>query len=168
VEKGGLEALQNAGHAVDRGKPVALTLQLGRERYYQRSAVRMYIETLRIADPQMTVLFPDRERRFVVMAEATAVLGLLKEPQQSQPPEQQDGLIRAIENNDVAFLRSLPGFHWQTITSERTNAEALQLMREADARAMVVVDSEQRPIGVVKRDDIMARLLVELAGSHKA
>lgn len=157
VQKGGIQALREAGQHLQKGKPVALTLQLGRQDY-DLGALRAYLETLRIADPETTVLFLDGGGGMVAYAEASAVLGLLGEPQQGQQ------LLDAIKSANVPYLRQLPGFCWQSITTERSNAEALQLMRELNARTVVVVDSEKRPVGVVKRDNIIAQLLVQLAG----
>jgi hypothetical protein len=158
IQKAGVARLKDIGLAIDKGKPVALTLELGR-RDYTLDALRQYIETLRIADSEMVVLFLDHSGGLVATAEGATLLGLLTK---------HDGprLINAIKEADVTFLRSLPGVLWQSITKERSNAEALQAMREANARTMVVVDSNKKPVGIVKRDQIMARLLVELAGVH--
>jgi hypothetical protein len=159
VQKGGMQALQQAGQNLESGKPIALTLQLGKQDY-DATALRRYIEVLRIADPEATVLFLDQAGGLVAYAEATTILGLLEDQEQS------NRLIEAIRGSNIPSLRQLPGFCWQSITKERSNAQALQLMRELNARTVVVVDNDKRPVGVVKRDHIIAELLVELAGVH--
>jgi hypothetical protein len=160
VQKGGVDALQEQGQRLQKGRPVALTLQLGNANH-DASALQAYIETLRISDPEMSVLFLDQAGALIVYAEASAILGLLRQPAQSGP------LMAAIKQPNIGYLMALPGFAWQTISSERSNAEALQLMRELNARTLVVVDAQKRPIGIVKRDHIMARLLIELTGTRK-
>ena len=45
--------------------------------------------------------------------------------------------------------------------------DALEKMRQQSARSIVVVDSEGAPIGVVKRDDLVSRLLEKLATPDK-
>jgi predicted RNase H-like HicB family nuclease len=161
VQKGGLQALKDAGQKLEKGKPVALTLKLGQQNY-NKTALKQYIEALRRADSEMVILFLDANGRLIATAEAETLLSLIRDASQSSE------IFQAIENSDAAYLRSLPGFHWETITRERSNAEALQLLREANMSTIVVVDSDKIPIGIVKRDDIIARLIVELAGNRQS
>jgi hypothetical protein len=158
VQKGGMQALRAAGQQIEQGKPVALTLKLG-QRNYSAAALKPYIETLQEADREMIVLFLDEDGKLVASADADTILNVLRKPGNGQQ------LIRAIAESSVARIRSFPGFHWEVITSDKSNAEALQMMRETNTKTMIVVDSQNRPIGVVKRDHIIARLLVELAHS---
>jgi hypothetical protein len=65
------------------------------------------------------------------------------------------------------FFLNLPGFHTNSIKASDSNAVALEKMRQQNARSIVVVDSEGVPTGVVKRDDLVSRLLEKLATPDK-
>ncbi len=160
VEKGGLKALKEAGQLLEKNKPVALTLVLGRPGYYVKNVIMAYINTLSVVDPGMTVVLVDSEEKFVAMAEATSVLRTLdREPMAS-------ALIRAIGEDDRNFLRA-EGFVEQRINEGASNIDALDLMEAQNLHTIVVVDRDLRPIGIVRRDDIVARLLLTLASTTR-
>jgi predicted transcriptional regulator len=69
----------------------------------------------------------------------------------------------ALASGNRDFFVNLPGFHTNTIKAADSNATALEKMRAQNARSIVVVDDQGTPAGVVKRDDIVSRLLEKLA-----
>ncbi len=155
VQKRGLQALRDAGQHLEKGKPIALTLQFGRSSY-NADELRQYIDTLRTADREMSVLFLNANGQLVTWTDGTTLSTLLADHDQSIQ------LLQAVRDSNTNYFQNSPEFRSETITKDRSNAEALQIMRETNARTMVVVNNEKQPIGVVKRDDIIARLLVEL------
>ena len=135
-----------------------MSFQLGQQNYDVGIATK-YIEFLLLTDREMMVLILDSNRHFVAMTEGTTMLTLL----------QNQGLqIRnALAGGDKNFFLALPGFHTNSIKATDSNATALEKMRQQNARAIVVVDDQGMPTGVVKRDDIVSRLLEKLATPDK-
>jgi hypothetical protein len=158
IKKGGLAELQGLGAKLSRDKPIALSFQLGKPGYDADVATK-YIEFLLLTDREMMVLILDENRHFVAMTEGTTMLTLLK----NQGPQ----ITSALTGNNKAFIVNLPGFHTNSIKATDSNAVALEKMRQQNARAIVVVDDQGTPTGVVRRDDVVSRLLEKLATPDK-
>ena len=162
VRKGGLRALKQAGQRLDSNKPVALTLELGRRGYYSQHAIKAYVETLSLVDPNMTVLLVEGDGKFVAMAEATSVIRALDNDIIAS------NFLHAIETGDRMLLMDEVGFVDVSVGQNATNVEALSKMQSENLHSIVVVDGNSRPKGIVRRDDIVARLLVKLAAPKTA
>jgi len=160
VSKGGPAELAGLGASLPRNKPVALTFQLGQPGYNVQLA-RQYIQLMLLTDPQMSVLVIDKDRRFVAMTEGTTMLTMLNNPAQGQQ------IIAAISDGRPDYLLGVPGFHVNTVKADDSNATALERMRVENVQSIVVVDDDKRPAGIVKRDDLVARLLEKLATPDK-
>jgi hypothetical protein len=158
IEKGGLSELQGLGARLQKDKPIALSFQLGQQRYDADVAIK-YIQFLLLTDRNMTVLILDADRHFVAMTEGQTMLTLLQ--------NQGQRITGALANNERNYFTTLPGFHTNSIKATDSNAIALEKMRQQNARAIVVVDDKATPTGVVKFDDIVARLLEKLATPDK-
>jgi CBS domain protein len=158
VQKGGLAELQGLGPKLQKDKPIALSFQLGQQNYDVDIATK-YIDFLLLTDRDMTVLILDSSHHFVAMTEGTTMLTLLRAPGQQ--------ITGALAGGNRDFFVGLPGFHTNTIKATDSNATALEKMRAQNARAIVVVDDQGTPTGVVKRDDIVSRLLEKLATPDK-
>jgi hypothetical protein len=158
IEKGGLSELQGLGARLQKDKPIALSFQLGQQRYDADVAIK-YIQFLLLTDRNMTVLILDADRHFVAMTEGQTMLTLLQ--------NQGQRITGALANNERNYFTTLPGFHTNSIKATDSNAIALEKMRQQNARAIVVVDDQATPTGVVKFDDIVARLLEKLATPDK-
>jgi CBS domain-containing protein len=161
IGKEGLDALPAIQANLPKDKPIALTFQLGPHGYNTDVAIQ-YAQALLIVDSEMTVVILDPDRHFVAMTEGTTFLRLLQAPGLGQR------VLTALNGGDRNFLLALPGLHTNTIKTSDNNATALELMRLQNARAIVVVDADNRPVGIVKRDDIVARLLEKLAIPDKS
>jgi hypothetical protein len=158
IQKGGLAELQGLGARLQKDKPIALSFQLGQQNYDVDIASK-YIEFLLLSDRDMMVLILDPARHFVAMTEGTTMLTLLKNQGQQ--------ITRALASSDKNFFVNLPGFHTNSIKASDSNAVALEKMRLQNARAIVVVDGQGTPTGVVKRDDVVSSLLEKLATPDK-
>jgi len=159
VAKGGLAELQGLGAKLQRNKPIALTFQLGQQGY-DVDITTKYVEFLLLTDRQMSVLIVDQDRRFVVMTEGSTMLTLLKQGQGQQ-------ITSAISGSRKDYLLNLPGFHVNSVKATDSNAAALEKMRVENTQSIVVVDNDNRPTGIVKRDEIVARLIEKLAAPDK-
>jgi len=158
IQKAGLAELQGLGARLQKGKPIALSFQLGQQNYDVDVATK-YIEFLLLTDNDMTVLIVDSNRHFVAMTEGTTMLTLLRNQGQQ--------IRNALATANSLFFITLPGFHTNSIKATDSNATALEKMRAQNARSIVVVDDQGTPTGVVKLDDIVARLLEKLATPDK-
>jgi len=158
IQKGGLAELQALGPRIRKDRPIALSFELGRQNYDVGIALK-YVQVLMLSDSDMSVLILDPNHQFVAMTEGTTMLTLL----QSQGQQ----IKNALGSGDKNFFLSLPGFHTNSIKATDSNATALEKMRAQHARAIVVVDDHGSPTGVVKRDDIVSRLLEKLATPEK-
>jgi CBS domain protein len=158
IQKGGLAELGGLGQRLQRDKPIALSFQLGQQNYDVETAIK-YVEFLLLADNEMTVLILDSGGHFVAMTEGTTMLTLLR----NQGLQIRD----ALGNANKQYFVTLPGFHTNSIKATDSNAVALEKMRQQNARSIVVIDNDGKPTGVVKRDDIVSRLLEKLATPDK-
>jgi CBS domain len=158
IQKGGLAELQGLGTRLHKDKPIALSFTLNQQGYDVDVATK-YIEFLLLTDREMMVLILDSGRHFVAMTEGTTMLTLLKNQGQQ--------ITRALAAGDKNFFVTLPGFHTNSIKASDSNAAALEKMRQQNARAIVVVDDQNTPTGVVRRDDVVSRLLEKLATPDK-
>ena len=157
VEKSGLAALDERRATLVPGKPVAMTLQLGRRDYYSDSVIAAYARTLLTFDPKLTVIFVDENGRFVASSSGTSVMAAM------QSGEQGSELVNAIENADLLRIKDLVGQTTNSVTVSTSNTAALAVMLRDGVESIVAIDDMQRPIGVVRRDDIVARLIVKLS-----
>lgn len=157
VEKGGLDRILSQREGIEPGQPIAIVLTLGRQNYYNERAIQEYIRTFLTLDPDLTVIFQEQSDRFAASANANSVLAAL------QLDEYAQRFLRAIETSDLLALRRLVVLTTNAVRTETTNAEALQLMLKDGVDAMVKVDEQGVAKGIVRRDQIISYLMVELA-----
>ena len=161
IAKGGYAQLENIDKDLIPGKPVAVTLQLGRSGYYQPPAIARYIEVLSQHDPDMSVVIIDPNGKFVAAAKGDVVLRLLNDP------EQTGRFMSALDGAAPDAMLSIGGFSDKSIADTASNVDALQKMQAQNTARLVVVTPAGMPEGVVLRDMIVTRLLVELAPEAK-
>lgn len=158
IEKAGLDALREAREGLEPGKPVAISLRLGRSGYYSEQAIATYIRAFLTFDPNLTVIFIEAGNgRFVASSNGIAVLAAL---------ELQDydrRFVQALESSDLLALRRLVVLTTNSVDAETTNAQALQMMVADGVDAVVKTDAAGMAVGLVRRDEIISRLMVELA-----
>lgn len=156
VEKRGMSALEAHRATLEPGEPVAMTLVLGRSGYTPQASAR-YARVLLSVDPGLTVIFVDAEGRFVASASGASMLAALENEEQGWE------LIEAIGAGDIARVEEHVGLTTESLEAGTTNAEALEAMLGIGASSLVVVDESERPVGVIRREDIVAKMLVKLA-----
>ena len=59
---------------------------------------------------------------------------------------------------------SFPGILQTTVNADATNVDALHAMQKLNLDAIVAVDAEHKPVGVVERDQLLTRMMLRLAG----
>ena len=158
IEKGGLEALQQYRDSLEVGKPIAISLRLGRLGYYNENAIADYIRVFQPFDPNLTVIFIEGESgRFVASANGNSVLAAVVVQDFNKI------FLNALEGSDLLALRRLVVLTTASVSAETTNAEALHLMVQEGVDAIIMVDPAGQATGVVRRDEIISRLMVKLA-----
>lgn len=158
IEKAGLDALTEAREALEPGKPVAISLRLGRSGYYSEHAIATYIRAFLTFDPDLTVIFLETDSgRFAASSNGNAVLAALELQDYDQR------FLRALEASDLLALRRLLVLTTNSVDAETTNAQALQMMVADGVDAIIKTGERGRPVGLVRKDEIIARLMVKLA-----
>ena len=158
IEKGGISAIQQYRENLEVGKPIAISLRMGRQGYYSERAIAEYIRSFLTFDPDLTVIFVEEgSRRFVASSNGNSVLAALEIQDYDQR------FLRAIEGEDLLELRRLVVLTASSVSEETTNAEALQMMVNDGVDAIIKTDGAGLPVGLVRRDEIISRLMVKLA-----
>ncbi|TIV64688.1 MAG: hypothetical protein E5V86_14560 [Mesorhizobium sp.] len=75
--------------------------------------------------------------------------------------------MAALRGSDPAAIRTVGGFSDKSIADTASNVEALQKMQSENTARLVAVTAAGVPEGIVLRDMIVTRLLVELAPQDK-
>ncbi len=157
IEKSSLEALEQRRETLTPGRALAMTLQLGRGGYYNDRVIGAYTRTLLTFDPNLTVVFVDGDGRFVASSNGASVLAAMESGDQGQR------LVDAIAGGDLLEIKRLVGHTNNAAKPGVTNPEAHDAMLRDGVESLIAVDDAGRPVGVVRRDDIVARLPVKLA-----
>ena len=109
VAKGDYVQLENVDKKLVPGKPVTMTLQLGRSGYYQPPVIAKYIEVLSQHDPDMSVVVINASGKFVAAAKGDVVLRLLKDP------EQTSRFMSALDGSAPDAILAIGGFSDKSI-----------------------------------------------------
>ena len=72
-------------------------------------------------------------------------------------------LEQAITAGDLTRLRTLVSISEKAVDKAELNGTALKKMIDAGVKSLVAVDANGRPVGVVRRDRIVAKLVASLA-----
>jgi hypothetical protein len=161
VEKETPERLSALIAGLKPNVPIALTFQLGKG--YDLENAKNYVRTLLLLDNEMAVIIQDDDTKYVAMTEGMTLLLLLNVPVVAEARK----FLDAISGKDKSFFNRTNGFHHSSVQKTDTNSEALKLMRDENQGQIVVVDDKTHVVGVVKRNDIVARLVEKLAISGK-
>lgn len=156
IEKAGVSELQRYRENIEIGKPIAISLSLGRQGYYSEKAIAEYIRAFLTFDPNLTVIFVDEAGRFAASANANAVLAAL------ELTDYDRRFVTALENSDLLELKRLVALTTRSVDADTTNAEALRMMVTDGVDALIKTEAG-RPVGVVRKDEIVSRLMVQLA-----
>lgn len=158
IEKGGIAAIQGYRDSLQPGKPLAISLQFGRDGYYSQDAIAEYIRAFLTFDPDLTILFVDEATgTFVASSNANSVLAAVEVAGGQQP------FISALESGDLDRLRSLVALTTATVSATTTNAEALQAMVADGVDSIIKTSDDRVAIGLVRRDEIVSRMMITLA-----
>jgi hypothetical protein len=161
IEKGGIDAIRGYRESLEPGKPIAISLTLGRQGYYSQTAIAEYIRAFLTLDSGLTVIFVDQATgQFVASSNANSVLAAVEVEGGEQP------FIWALESSDLDALRKLVILTTATVTETTSNADALKAMVADGVDSIVKINAGGTPIGLVRRDEIVSRLMITLASGN--
>ena len=161
IEKGGIDAIQGYRESLQPGKPLAISLSLGRQGYYAQDVIVEYIRAFLTFDPNLTILFvDDSSGKFVASSNANAVLAAV------ELADGQQRFISALESGDLDQLRSLIVLTTATVSETTTNTQALQAMVADGVDSIIKTNAEGVAIGLVRRDEIVSLLMITLASAN--
>ena len=140
------------------GAPIALTLKLGDPTSgYDKYAIHQYIEALIKVDPELTVILNSSDGIFKASTDGAAVLSIVNNDHYGMELEQ------AITSGDLNKLKTLVSISEKAVDKLESNGSALKKMIDAGVKSLVAVDANGRPVGVVRRDRIVAKFVASLA-----
>lgn len=156
MAKEGLGALQRMKPNIDESRPLVMTMVLGKGRYYDWGAVTQYMDFLAQYRNFKFVIFLDDKERFVAYMRSWAFKGLMGLPQLGNE------FINVINEGRLQDLYRYPGVEKETISIKSSNAEALRQMTAQNLEALVVIEEDRKPRGVVEREQVVGRMLLTL------
>ena len=157
VAKSGLQYLNKMVERIDSGKPILLSLTLGPGKRYQRLALIRYIEALSQFRNFKFVVILHQDKRVFAYIPVNPFLELLHRKALA------DEFIQAINQGEINALSQYPGITKKTVSTKKTNIEALREMMSLNFDELIVTDEEERLKGVVERDQIVSKLLLSMA-----
>lgn len=159
VTKGGPSTLMRQMRKPVPDRNVALTLTMGRR--YSADWVQTYLSSLLSQGSGLSVVLLDDDNRHLASTSGPKLLTAMR----ADDGQTADDLIDAIAlpaPEGLEQLGNLVALNRDTLSPDATNADALRKMVEADLQAMIVVGADGRLAGIVRRDDIIAKLLLKL------
>jgi hypothetical protein len=160
IAKGGAGDIPAIRDGLVAGRPLAVSLQLGRRGYYQPEVISQYVRAFMAFDPDLTVIFVDDQGgSFVASASGQSVLAVV------DGQETASRFVNAIEFGNIDELAALVLLTTGRVTAETTNTQALQMMQDDGVDALIQVDVAGLPTGVVRRSVIVGKLMLTLAAA---
>lgn len=152
-EKG---ALDDRLKQLDQAQPIALFLELGGHPY-DRADILNHVHNLGRYRNFKLAVFVDRNRDFVAYMPSWALERVLST----------DGLgdefTGVIVQGRVGDLRQYPAVITQALSEGSNNYVALDEMRRRNLEVLVVVNNNRRVVGLLERDQVLARMVLSLS-----
>ena len=135
-----------------RTQPALLSLELGRKEPYRPEQLAEYVDALSASPNFRSVVFVNRDGRFEASMSARTFMQILQS-------ERREALVEAIHRGDVRGLAEISGVVTLALAEGTTNETALRAMDTANTDALVVLDEDERPTGIVEKSKILSHLL---------
>ena len=136
-------------------KVAAVTLEIGRQGYYNNGAIKRYLRELTQFAFFKYVLFQDQNNRFKGIIPATEML--------NQMENQGLDLVRLIESGNITTIQ---GVNTVALPSDSSKQKALQIIDESGLSELPVVDDGGSFVGVVERSKITSSIVAQLVSSN--
>jgi CBS domain len=144
-------------------KPIVMSLVQDHLRYDRQAVLTRLTQLAQFRSLRFLVVLDQNQRVLAYLPHRSAAR-LLDDPDRGG---QFIDLVNAGDSN--AFTSTaLPGLVTKTLRARSSNADALKIMEEHNLEALVVVDDNDRMLGVVERPQVLSKMLlaVTAAGSR--
>jgi hypothetical protein len=156
IAKEGIRDIQARLGRLDESRPILMTIKVGQQASYDWDALKRYMTALSQFRNFKFIVFIDQNDRLLAYMPSWAFRGLIN------LPELGDEFINRINQGDIADLRRYPGVVQETISTRSSNVDALRQMMRQNLEALVVTDEQGLLKGVVERDQLVSRILLDL------
>jgi hypothetical protein len=159
VEKEGLGALRSIDNQLNPKQANALLLRVG-SADYRAGAITQYIKTLKAVGTATYVIFVHKDSgNFIGSANGDQILAILD-----------SSFASKAFMEELCSSNSEPFHNYDFLITDRlgatdTNKTALEKFRESGASGLVVVNN-LKPVGVVDRNRLVTKLMINLAVSR--
>jgi CBS domain-containing protein len=150
------DLLKRTAGEIDQSRPVVMTMTIASNGKYTVEHLEQYLDVMSQFRNFTTVVFLDREQRFIACMEAWALKQLV------ELPDLANEFVGLVNAGDQAGVLRYPGVLRKTISPTSTNVEALREMQAHNVDALVVVDEDWKLRGVVERYQVLSRLMLSL------
>jgi CBS domain-containing protein len=149
------DLLKRKAGEIDQSRPVVVTMTIASNGQYTVEDLSDYLGIMTQFRTFTTVVFRDREQRFIACMEGWALKELVELPEANE-------FVALVNAGDQAGVLRYPGVLRKTLSPTSTNVEALREMLANNIEALVVVDEDRKLRGVVERDQVLSRLMLSL------
>jgi len=163
IPKGLPQDLKDRVNKITDGRPIVMTMTLGKTGFYNAGAVEAAIRALSQFRNFKFVIFVDQSNKLVGYMPSWTLSAMLE-----SDPDSATNFIDDINNGHADELKARLGVITERVTTDTINVEALQKMEKLNIEALVVVDPKNEAVrGVVERDRILSRMLIALTRGIK-
>lgn len=164
IPKTGLIEIERKLQSLTPGKPVTMSLTLGRGDY-DALVLHSALQALMRIPNFRFVVFLYQDGRLLCYTRASSILHLLDADQNGVMTLAGTGrdLVHAVNTGDVSRILKYPGMIRKAITVNASNEQALDAMGSVGTDAILVVTEEGIPAGVAEMGPIMSRMIAALA-----
>lgn len=146
---------------IQEGKPVILTMIMGKNKYNTQSWSDYLRDLSNYPNFKLTIIRDDNN----------GLVAYIPVPRLKRASELQTddfkALIDAINRGDKASLLTIPGVFTRTMPPRTTNANALRTMEKYGLEAIPVVDKDNRVLAIADRERILSHMILALIGADK-
>jgi hypothetical protein len=153
--EGGVRKLL-ASKAKNPQRPVVMILPIDPKVKYNADDVKRRLGRLSPLRNFKLVVFLDKNKHVVAYMEAWRFKELIEQPELARE------FVQLIDSGQ-SVIDFNPSVATETISMTSTNFEALRRMQEQNLEALVVVDEQKILLGVVEREQVLARIILSLA-----
>ena len=160
IPKGDLSRLREILPKLTESHPIVLSLKFGSPPANNATVVQNYLEALGQFRSFRLVLFNDNNNVLKAYIPASAFVRLLQNPQDAER------FIQLV-NDGSDQIKSFPSVTNKTISLDATYLMALTTMEQDGLDALVVIDANGQPAGVLERKQVITKLLLTVANSSR-
>jgi CBS domain-containing protein len=137
--------------------PVVLSVKIGPGGHNNLTTLKGHLHALGRFRSFRFVLFVDQDNELKAYIPVSALTRLLQDEREGST------FIELLNQGEITKIASYPSVTTKAIRDDATNLAALETMVQDNLEAIVVVDSANKPVGVVEREQVTAILLVAVA-----